>query len=70
MSIRAGPVRRCDDTTPMPTEGHAVPNPIFVNLPVKDFDRSVAFFTAPGFSFNPKFAARNASCMVCRMLSS
>lgn len=27
---------------------------IFVNLPVKNLDRSVVFFTALGFSFDPK----------------
>ena len=34
---------------------------IFVNLPVKDLPRSVAFFTALGFSFNPQFTNENAS---------
>ena len=28
---------------------------IFVNLPVKDLDKSVAFFRALGFKNNPKF---------------
>lgn len=28
---------------------------IFVNLPVKDLDKSMAFFKAIGFSFNPQF---------------
>ena len=28
---------------------------IYVNLPVKDLPRSVAFFTALGFSFQPEF---------------
>ena len=37
---------------------------IFVNLPVRDLDRSVAFFTALGFSFNPQFTDDNATCMV------
>ncbi|MFF7159153.1 VOC family protein [Streptomyces sp. NPDC088197] len=37
---------------------------IFVNLPVKDLDRSVAFFTAAGFTFNPQFTDDNATCMV------
>ncbi|OEU97321.1 MULTISPECIES: VOC family protein [Streptomyces] len=37
---------------------------IFVNLPVKDLDRSVEFFTACGFSFNPQFTDENATCMV------
>lgn len=37
---------------------------IFVNLPVKDLDRSVAFFTRLGFSFNPQFTDENATCMI------
>ncbi|MES2530633.1 MAG: VOC family protein [Pseudomonadota bacterium] len=37
---------------------------IFVNLPVKDLDRAVAFFTHLGFSFNPKFTDANATCMI------
>jgi predicted lactoylglutathione lyase len=37
---------------------------IFVNLPVKDLPRSVAFFTALGFSFNPQFTSENATCMI------
>ncbi len=37
---------------------------IFVNLPVKDLQRSVAFFTELGFSFNPQFTDENATCMV------
>jgi predicted lactoylglutathione lyase len=37
---------------------------IFVNLPVKDLDRSVAFFTRLGFSFNPDFTDETATCMI------
>lgn len=37
---------------------------IFVNLPVKDLDRSMAFFTAVGFKNNPKFTDKTAACMV------
>lgn len=37
---------------------------IFVNLPVKDLQRSVAFFTELGFEFNPQFTDENATCMV------
>jgi predicted lactoylglutathione lyase len=39
-------------------------NQIFVNLPVKDLDRSVAFWTALGFSFNPQFTDENATSML------
>lgn len=37
---------------------------IFVNLPVKDLDKSVEFFTKLGFSFNPQFTDETATCMV------
>ena len=37
---------------------------IFVNLPVKDLDKSKAFFAALGFSFNPQFTDEKAACMV------
>lgn len=37
---------------------------IFVNLPVKDLDKSVAFFTALGYTFNPQFTDKNATCMI------
>ena len=37
---------------------------IFMNLPVKDLDRSVQFFTALGFKFNPDYTDENATCMV------
>ncbi|HEX2899361.1 MAG TPA: glyoxalase/bleomycin resistance/extradiol dioxygenase family protein, partial [Bacteroidia bacterium] len=28
---------------------------IFVNLPVKDLPKTIAFFTQLGFTFNPQF---------------
>lgn len=37
---------------------------IFVNLPVKDLDKSMAFFKALGFTFNPQFTDQTAACMV------
>jgi predicted lactoylglutathione lyase len=37
---------------------------IFVNLPVKDLDKSMSFFKALGFSFNPQFTDETAACMV------
>jgi predicted lactoylglutathione lyase len=37
---------------------------IFVNLPVKDLKRSVTFFTALGYKFNPQFTDENATCMI------
>lgn len=37
---------------------------IFVNLPVRDLDKSMTFFKAIGFSFNPQFTDKTAACMV------
>jgi uncharacterized protein len=37
---------------------------IFVNLPVKDLERSKAFFGKLGYTFNPKFTDATATCMV------
>lgn len=37
---------------------------VFVNLPVRDLDRSVAFFTALGFAFRPEFTDERATAMV------
>ena len=41
-----------------------MPQMIFVNLPVKDLQKSMAFFKALGFSFNPQFTDDTAACMV------
>jgi len=37
---------------------------IFVNLPVKDLNRSKEFFSALGFRVNPQFTNENAACLV------
>lgn len=37
---------------------------LFVNLAVDDLDRSVAFFTALGFSFDPRFTDETATSMI------
>ncbi|WP_129715647.1 VOC family protein [Pedobacter sp. SYP-B3415] len=37
---------------------------IYVNLPIEDLDRSVAFFSKLGYSFNPQFTDEKATCMV------
>jgi predicted lactoylglutathione lyase len=37
---------------------------IFVNLPVKDFKKSIAFFEAFGYRFNPQFTNDDAGCLV------
>jgi predicted lactoylglutathione lyase len=37
---------------------------IFVNLPVKNLNETIKFFTKLGFKFNPKFTDENATCMI------
>jgi predicted lactoylglutathione lyase len=37
---------------------------IFVNLPVKDLNKTIEFFTKLGFTFNPQFTDENATCMI------
>lgn len=37
---------------------------LFVNLPVKDLNKTVEFFTKLGFTFNPQFTDENATCMI------
>jgi uncharacterized protein len=39
-------------------------NKIFVNLPVADLNQSIEFFTRLGFSFNPQFTDKTATCMI------
>jgi len=41
-----------------------MPTQIYVNLPVKDLDRSVGFFRQLGYGFDPKFTDDNATCMI------
>ncbi len=37
---------------------------IFVNLPVKNLQESIDFFTKLGFTFNPQFTDETATCMI------
>jgi predicted lactoylglutathione lyase len=37
---------------------------IFVNLSVKDLNKSVEFFTKLGYTFNPQFTDEKATCMI------
>jgi predicted lactoylglutathione lyase len=36
----------------------------FLNLAVKDLERSKTFFSRLGFTFNPRFTDENAACLV------
>jgi len=37
---------------------------LFINLPVNDLPKAIAFFTSLGFKFNPKFTNDQATCMI------
>jgi len=37
---------------------------LFTNLPVKDLQKSIEFFTKLGFTFNPQFGDKNGACMI------
>lgn len=37
---------------------------VFINLPVKELDKSKDFFESLGFHFNPRFTDEKAACMV------
>jgi predicted lactoylglutathione lyase len=37
---------------------------LFVNLAVRDLDKSKAFFAKLGFGFNPSFTDENGACMI------
>ena len=37
---------------------------IFVNLPVADLSKAMAFYEALGFTNNPQFTDETAACMV------
>ena len=42
----------------------SVSRQLYVNLAVNDLERSVAFFTALGFSFDPRLTDETATCMI------
>ncbi|HEY0969662.1 MAG TPA: VOC family protein [Gemmatimonadales bacterium] len=55
--------------TPAPTIRNAgtvpvTPRKLFVNIPVGDLQRSIEFFEALGFTFNPHFTDATATCML------
>lgn len=37
---------------------------LFVNIPVRDLQRSIAFFSKLGFEFDPRFTDDKATCMI------
>jgi uncharacterized protein len=45
-------------------KGQVMAAKIFVNLPVKDLNKSMEFFTKLDFKFNPQFTDETAACMI------
>lgn len=41
-----------------------MPTLAFVNLPVKNLDRTIQFWNKVGYSFNPQFTDEKAGCLV------
>ena len=41
-----------------------MPTKIFVNLPVKDLNKSMEFFAKLGFTFDKRFTDKTAACMI------
>jgi predicted lactoylglutathione lyase len=41
-----------------------MPKQVFINFPVKDLKKSIAFYEAIGFTNNPQFTDDTAACMV------
>ena len=41
-----------------------MPTKIFVNLPVKNLNKSIEFFGKLGYTFNPQFTDETATCMI------
>jgi predicted lactoylglutathione lyase len=58
MSDAPAPTLTRTGTTP------ASPRKLFVNIPVTDLQRSITFFEALGFTFNPHFTDATATCML------
>lgn len=41
-----------------------MPTQIYVNLPVKNLNQTIKFFTQLGYTFNPQFTDDTATCMI------
>jgi predicted lactoylglutathione lyase len=50
--------------TRVATDAPPTPRKLFVNVPVADVQRSIVFFEALGFGFNPHFTDATATCML------
>jgi len=41
-----------------------MPQQVFINLPVRDLEKTKEFFTKLGFTFNPRFTDDTAACLI------
>jgi hypothetical protein len=60
MSTAQAPAPTIRNAGNKPTTSHK----LFVNIPVSDLQRSITFFEALGFAFNPHFTDATATCML------
>ena len=60
MSTTQAPAPRLNNVGTRP----ATPRKLFVNIPVSDLQRSIDFFEALGFTFNPQFTDATATAML------
>jgi predicted lactoylglutathione lyase len=60
MSISQAPAPTIRKAGTKPT----TPHKLFVNIPVSDLQRSITFFEALDFVFNPQFTDATATCML------
>ena len=51
-------------TAPIVKENKTMSRALFITLPVADLQRSIAFFSALGFAFDPAFANANGACLL------
>lgn len=64
MGLKTQPtIQKCDTFQPNHHKS-TMSKQVFINLPVADLPKSMAFFQALGFSHNPQFTDETAACIV------
>lgn len=63
-SLIAEQMRESDASPRSPKGEKMASRKLFVNMPVRDLERSKAFFSKLGFEFNPRFTDDKAACLV------
>lgn len=56
--------QKVPETIMQPAATPTTPRKLFVNIPVDDLRKSMDFFGALGFQYNPQFADETAACML------